>query len=109
MQFGHYELTILPFSLTNTPWVFMSLMNGVFQEYLDKFVQVFIEYIFIYSRTMEKHDEHLCLVLPYLQELKSYGKLSKFSFYQSRIHYLGLVIFDKGITVDQEKVKAIME
>jgi hypothetical protein len=41
----------------------MSLMNGVFREYLDKFVQVFIDDILIYSRTTEEHDEHLCLVL----------------------------------------------
>jgi hypothetical protein len=37
-RFGHYEFTVLPFGLTNAPGVFMSLMNGVFREYLDKFV-----------------------------------------------------------------------
>jgi hypothetical protein len=58
MRFGHYEFTILPFGLTNAPGVFMSLMNGVFREYLDKFVQVFIDDILIYSRMMEEHDEH---------------------------------------------------
>jgi hypothetical protein len=63
MIFGHYEFTILPFGLTNTPGVFMSLMNGVFYEYLDKFIQVFIDNIFIYSRTMEEHEEHLHMIL----------------------------------------------
>jgi hypothetical protein len=38
-----------------------------------------------------------------------YGKLSKFSFYQSRIHYLGHVIFGEGIIVDPAKVEAIVE
>jgi hypothetical protein len=42
MRFGHYGLTVLPFGLTNAPGVFMSWVNGVFCEYLDKFVQVFI-------------------------------------------------------------------
>jgi hypothetical protein len=37
-RFGHYEFTVLPFGLTNAPGVFMSLMNGVFHEYLDKFI-----------------------------------------------------------------------
>jgi hypothetical protein len=88
-RFGHYEFTVLPFGLTNAPGVFMSLMNGVFREYLDKFVQVFIDDILIYSWTTEEHDEHLRLVLQCLREHKLYGKLSKCSFYQSMIHYLG--------------------
>jgi hypothetical protein len=41
----------------------MSLMNGVFREYLEKFVQFFINDILIYSQKMEEHDEHLSLVL----------------------------------------------
>jgi hypothetical protein len=38
MRFGHYEFIVLPFGLTNSPGIFMSLMNGVFREYLDKFI-----------------------------------------------------------------------
>ena len=38
-----------------------------------------------------------------------YGKLSKCSFYQSRIHYLGHVISGEGITVDLAKFEDIME
>jgi hypothetical protein len=87
----------------------MSLMNRVFHEYLDKFVQVLIDNILIYSRTMEEHDEHLCLVLQCLREHKLYGKFSKCSFYQSRIHYLGHVISGEGIAMDPAKVEAIME
>jgi hypothetical protein len=109
MRFGHYEFIVLPFGLTNAPGVFMSLMNGVFHEYLDKFVQVFIDDILIYSQMMEEHDEHLRLVLQCLREHKLYGKLSKCSFYQLRIHYLGHVISDEGIDVDPAKVEAIME
>jgi hypothetical protein len=93
----------------NTLGVFMSLMNGVFHKYLDNFVHIFIEDILIYSQMTEEHDEHLCLVLQFLQENKLYGKLSKCSFYQLRIHYLGHVISDKHNIVDPVNVEAIME
>jgi hypothetical protein len=38
-----------------------------------------------------------------------YGKLSKHSFYQSRIHYLGHVISGERITVDLANIEAIIE
>jgi hypothetical protein len=40
-RYGHYEFTMAPFGLSNAPVVFMCLMNGVFREYLDKFIIVF--------------------------------------------------------------------
>jgi hypothetical protein len=95
--------------LTNTSGVFMILMNGVFHEYLDKFIQVFIDDILIYSRMTEEHDKNLRLVLQCLREKKLFGKLSKSSFYQSKIHHLGHVISNEGITMDPAKVEAIME
>jgi hypothetical protein len=72
-RFGHYALTVFPFGLTNAPGVFMSLVNRVFREYLDKFIQVFIDDILIYSRTMEEHDEHLRLVLQCLESTNCMG------------------------------------
>jgi hypothetical protein len=42
-----------------------------------------------------------------LREHQLYAKLSKCSFYQNQIHYLGHIISEEGITVDPEKIEAI--
>jgi hypothetical protein len=108
-RYVHYEFTIVPFGLSNAPVVFMCLMNGVFREYLDKFVIVFLDDILLYSKSEEEHEHHLRIVLQVLRDHQLYVKLSKCSFYKKKIHYLGHIISKDGITVDPEKIKAIRE
>jgi hypothetical protein len=96
-RYGHYEFTVVPFGLSNAPIVFMCLMNGVFRKYLDKFVIVFLDDILVYSKSEEEHEHHLRMVLQVLREHQLYAKLSKCSFYQKQIHYLGHIISKDGI------------
>jgi hypothetical protein len=106
-RYGHYEFTLVPFGLSNAPAVFMCLMNGVFRDYLDKFVIVFLDDIMVYSKSEEEHEQHLRMVLRVLREHQMYAKLNKCSFYKEQIHYLGHIISKDGITVDPEKIEAI--
>jgi hypothetical protein len=100
---------VVPFGLSNAPVVFMCLMNGVFREYLDKFVIIFLDDILIYSKSEEEHEHDLRMVLQVLREHQLYAKLSKCSFYDKHIHYLGHIISKDGIEVDPEKIEAIRE
>jgi hypothetical protein len=100
---------VLPFGLLNTPVVFICLMNGVFRDYLDKFVIVFLDDILVYSKLEKEHEQHMRMVLQVLRENQLYAKLSKCSFYQEQIHYLGHIFFKNGIVVDPEKIEAIRE
>ena len=52
--------------------------------------------------------EHLRMTLKLFRKHKLYASLSKCDFYKNRIHYLGHSISDKGISVDPEKIEAIM-
>jgi hypothetical protein len=81
-RYGHYKFIVVPFGLSNAPVVFMCLMNGLFREYLDKFVIVFLDDILVYSKSEEGHEHHLGMVLQVLRENQLYAKLRKCSFYQ---------------------------
>ncbi|GJS24832.1 putative reverse transcriptase domain-containing protein [Tanacetum coccineum] len=67
-RYGHYEFQVMHFGLTNTPAVFMDLMNRMCKPYLDKFVIVFIDDILIYSRDEKEHEEHLKTILELLKK-----------------------------------------
>ena len=68
---------------------------------------VFIDYILVYSKNKEEHEEHLCIVLQVLREHQIYAKFSKCDFYKPQIQYLGHIISEKGTTMDPENIKAI--
>jgi len=57
-RYGHYEIVVVQFGLTNAPSTFMCFMNGRFRNYFDKFVIVFLSDILIYSNSKEEYKEH---------------------------------------------------
>jgi hypothetical protein len=43
----------------NAPATFQRIMTMVFQEFIGRFVHVYLDDIFIYSNSIEKHEMHL--------------------------------------------------
>ena len=98
----------MPFGLTNAPATFMDLMHRVFQPYLDQFVVVFVDEILIYSQLEWEHEYHLRIVLQLLRDLQLYAKFSKCEFWLTEVRFLGHVVSASGMSVDLEKVEAVM-
>ena len=86
----------------------MDLMHRVFQLYLDPFVVVFVDEILIHSQSEKEHEDHLRIVLQLLRDHQLYAKFSKCEFWLTEVRFLGHVVSVSGVSVDLEKVEAVM-
>ncbi|GJR22320.1 putative reverse transcriptase domain-containing protein [Tanacetum coccineum] len=80
-RYGHYEFQVMPFGLTNAPAVFMDLMN--------------------------RHANHLRIILELLKKEKFYAKFSKCDFWISIVQFLRHLIDSQGLHVDPAKIEAV--
>jgi len=110
VPFGHYEFLVLPFGLTNAPATFQRMMNQVFHDFIaEGWVIVYLDDVLIFSKNEEEHKEHLRRVFQRLQEHKLYVKITKCSFCQPQLKYLGFVVGKDGLKTDMDKVSTIVD
>lgn len=99
----------MPFGLANSPSVFQSFKNDIFRDMLDKWVIVYIDDILIYSNSMEEHIRQVRLVLQRLIQYKLYAKLEKCEFPQTSISFLGYIISQEEVAMDEKKVRGVLD
>jgi hypothetical protein len=108
-HFGHFEFRVMAFGLTGAPGTFQAAMNSTLAPYLRKFALVFFDDILIYRKSLEENLVHIRLVFELLVKDQWKIKLSKCSFVQREISYLGHVISEKGVATDPKKIEAIAQ
>ncbi|KAF8643525.1 hypothetical protein AX16_008987 [Volvariella volvacea WC 439] len=107
---GLYEPLVIFFGLTNSPATFQSIMNDIFQEEIEQgFVIVYINNILIFSKSEEEHQEHVIRVLRKLRDNNLFLKPSKCEFHKITIPYLGFILGQGKISMEQEKVNAVTQ
>ncbi|MCO5599657.1 hypothetical protein L7F22_053762 [Adiantum nelumboides] len=74
--FGLYEYLIMPFGLTNALATFNHMMERIFRPHRN-FTGVFFNDVIIYSKTIEKHKEHLKAIFQALRDNKLYVNQKK--------------------------------
>jgi RNase H-like domain found in reverse transcriptase/Reverse transcriptase (RNA-dependent DNA polymerase)/Integrase zinc binding domain/Retroviral aspartyl protease/Chromo (CHRromatin Organisation MOdifier) domain len=108
-RYGHYEYLVMPFGLTNAPASFQLLVNSLFEDYLERFMLVYLDDILIYSCSEQEHGRHLRLVLQRLRDAKLYAAPSKCEFWKTHVEFLGHIVTADGLGMVDTKVKAIQD
>ncbi|SGY29992.1 BQ5605_C002g01105 [Microbotryum silenes-dioicae] len=106
-RYGHFECLVMPFGLTNAPAAFQHLMNSIFRDLLDVSVLVYLDDILIFSGDECQHTRHVQEVLQRLINNKLYCNPKKCEFNRTSTEYLGFIISPSGVSMSQDKVKAI--
>jgi hypothetical protein len=60
---GLMEWVAMPFGLCNAQSIVQRMMNDILRDFSHKFVTVYLDDVFISSRTLEEHLEHPRMVL----------------------------------------------
>ena len=95
--------------LTNSPAIFQTMMNDLFRDLINQGdTATFIDDILVATDTEEGHDELVKEVLRRLEENNLFVKPEKCKWKVREIEFLGVVISPKGVEMQKEKVKGVL-
>ena len=104
--YGRYKFLRLPYGLNCAPEVF----HRKFKEVFDiEGVEIYIDDILIYGKTVEEHDKRLLKVLEIARKNNIKFNKSKTKLRVNEITYMGHNISANGIKPDNNKIKAIVD
>jgi len=71
---GTYLSHIMWIGDCNAPATFQRLMTSIFRDAIGRFMHIYLDDIFVYSESIEEHEEHLRVVFERLRQAKLYLK-----------------------------------
>lgn len=106
-RYGKFKFFVLPFGLSNAPPSFLAWMNTILGDMIDSFVLVYLDDIFIFSKTEEEHKDHVKQVLDKFKEETLVVNVKKCHFAQRNLSFLGFGSSNEGITPSTKKINAV--
>jgi len=107
---GSFEPTVMFFGLTNSPATFQAIMNELLRDLINTGkVAAFIDDVIIETESEEGHDELVAEVIKRLGENDLYVKPEKYKWKVREVGFLGVVIGEDGIKMEEEKVKGVWD
>ncbi|QRW21929.1 Retrotransposable element Tf2 protein [Rhizoctonia solani] len=92
-KYGLYKSLVMTFGLKNAPAAFQHFMNKLFKDLLDVCIIIYLDNILIYSKDNASHTQ----------------QVSKCTFHVTSVEYLGIIVSDKGFSLDKLKIQVVQE
>jgi hypothetical protein len=85
------------------------LMNHIFSAYIRVFMDVYLDDIIVYSRTLKEHLEHCKLIFDTLRKETLYLSEKKLQILPCELRILGRIIDNDGVWMNTAKVDSILK
>ncbi|XP_059629569.1 uncharacterized protein LOC132272434 [Cornus florida] len=105
---GTFEWIVMPFGLKNAGATYQRAMNSIFHDMIGRFMEIYINDVVVKSSAKRQHLEHLKRAFERMRIHKLKMNPLKCAFGVSAGNFLGFLVHKRGIEVDQNKVKAII-
>jgi len=104
-----FEPIVMFFRLTSLPAMFQTVMNEILQDFINTGkVASFIDDVIVRMETEKEHNGIVEEVVRRLAENDLYVKLEKCKWKIKEVGFLGVVIRLKGIKMEDEKMKGVL-
>ena len=106
--FGLYEPLVMFFRQCNSPPTFQAFMDSSFGDMITEgWFIIYMDDVLIFAETLKECQERTKQVLKRMKEEDLHLKLAKYTFDQTKVEYLGLVVKHREVLMDPTKLKAI--
>ncbi|MBW0543452.1 hypothetical protein O181_083167, partial [Austropuccinia psidii MF-1] len=106
---GLFQFTRMPQGLNTSAATWQRFIDRVVGDDLKENVFVYLDDIVIVAQSFDQHVEILRMVFQRLQDAGLTVNFSKCQFCRPELKYLGYIVNQDGLSVNPEKVRAIME
>ncbi|GKV52216.1 hypothetical protein SLEP1_g58805 [Rubroshorea leprosula] len=106
---GTFEWVVMPFGLKNAGATYQRAMNAIFHDMIGKFMEIYIDDVVVKSNGEVDHLVHL---RKSFERMRQHGlKMNplKCAFGVSAGNFLGYLVHERGLEVDKNKARAVIE
>ncbi|KAI5351772.1 hypothetical protein L3X38_004663 [Prunus dulcis] len=106
---GAFEYTVMPFGLRNAGATYQRAMNSIFHDMIGHSLEVYIDDVVIKSPEEGNHISSLRKAFLRMRQHRLKMNPKKCVFGVQAGNFLGFLVHQRGIEVDKNKAKSIME